>query len=50
VLTGVGHRFIEQPLERGAKAALERIVPFLIENAQEPEHENLFQGHGSPQA
>lgn len=50
VLTGVGHRFVEQPLERGAKAALERIVPFLLENAQEPEHENLFQGHCAPQA
>jgi acetyl esterase/lipase len=44
VLTGVGHRFIEQPLERGAKAALERIVPFLTEHAREPERERLFTG------
>jgi pimeloyl-ACP methyl ester carboxylesterase len=44
VLTGVGHRFIDQPFERGAKAALERIVPFLSEQAREPERERLFQG------
>ncbi len=44
VLTGVGHRFIEHPLERGAKAALERIVPFLTEQAREPEREQLFTG------
>jgi acetyl esterase/lipase len=44
VLSGVGHRFIEQPGERGAKAALERIVPFLNEHAHEPEQEQLFQG------
>lgn len=44
VLTGVGHRFIDQPLERGAKAALERIIPFLTDQAREPERERLFQG------
>lgn len=44
VLTGVAHRFIEQPLERGAKAALERIVPYLAEQAHEPERERLFTG------
>lgn len=44
VLSGVGHRFIEQPLERGAKAALERIVPFLTEHAREPDRERLFTG------
>lgn len=46
VLTGVGHQFIEQPFERGAKAALERIVPFLREYANEPERERLFTGKG----
>lgn len=44
VLTGVGHRFIEQPLDRGAKAALERIAPFLADQAREPERERLFTG------
>jgi acetyl esterase/lipase len=44
VLTGVGHRFIEQPHDRGAKAALERIAPFLAEQAREPECERLFSG------
>jgi len=44
ILTGVGHRFIEQPLDRGAHSALERIVPFLTEQAREPEHERLFTG------
>lgn len=44
VLTGVGHLFIEHPLERGAKAALERIVPFLTEQAREPDRERLFTG------
>ncbi len=44
VLTGIGHLFIEHPLERGAKAAMERIVPFLTEHAREPERESLFTG------
>jgi len=44
VLTGVGHLFIEHPLERGAKAALERIIPFLTEQAREPDRERLFTG------
>jgi acetyl esterase/lipase len=46
VLTGPGHQFIEQPFERGAKAAFERIVPFLREYAREPERERLFTGKG----
>jgi acetyl esterase/lipase len=45
VLSGVGHGFIEHPYERGAKAALERIIPFLSEHANEPDQEQLFRGH-----
>lgn len=45
VLSGVAHGFIEHPHERGAKAALERIIPFLNENAREPDQEQLFLGH-----
>jgi acetyl esterase/lipase len=33
VLSSLGHQFIENPLDRGGKAALERIVPFLQEHA-----------------
>lgn len=47
VLTGVAHQFIEQPFERGGKAALERIAPWLAEHGREPERERLFTGLGS---
>jgi acetyl esterase/lipase len=47
VLSGLGHQFIEQPFERGAKAALERILPFLAEHARAPERERLFAGRQS---
>jgi acetyl esterase/lipase len=46
ILSGLGHQFIEQPFERGAKAALERILPFLQEHARTPEREQLFAGRG----
>jgi acetyl esterase/lipase len=44
VLSGLGHQFIENPAEHGAKAALERIVPFLKDQAREPSSERLFIG------
>ena len=44
ILTGLGHRFIEQPFERPAKAALERMIPFLNEYAREPENADYFLG------
>lgn len=47
VLTGVAHQFIEQPFERGGKAAMERIVPWLAEHGREPERERLFTGMGT---
>ncbi len=37
VLSSLGHQFIENPYDRGGKAALERIVPFLQEHAPVPE-------------
>jgi acetyl esterase/lipase len=48
VLSGLGHQFIEQPFERGAKAALERILPFIQEHARNPEREQLFAGRCQP--
>jgi acetyl esterase/lipase len=47
VLTGVAHQFIEQPFERGGRAAMERIAPWLAEHGREPERERLFTGMGS---
>jgi acetyl esterase/lipase len=35
VLTGLGHQFIEHPQDRGGRAALERIVPFLQEHTRQ---------------
>ncbi len=36
VLSSLGHQFIENPSDRGGKAALERILPFLQEHAGNP--------------
>lgn len=36
VLAGLAHQFIENPFDRGARAALDRIVPFLKEHASAP--------------
>jgi acetyl esterase/lipase len=45
-LSGLGHQFIEQPFERGGKAAIERILPFIDEHAWVQERERLFTGRG----
>lgn len=37
VLAGLGHQFIERAWERGARQALERILPFLDNHARLPE-------------
>ncbi len=42
VLSGLGHQFVENPMDRGGKAALERIVPFIQEHARAPEAEASF--------
>jgi len=34
VLSGLGHQFIEHPTERGGRAALERILPFLNDHTR----------------
>jgi acetyl esterase/lipase len=44
VLSGPGHQFIEQPFERGARAALERIQPFLQEHTRALGREQVFLG------
>jgi hypothetical protein len=44
VLSGLGHQFIENPAERGARTAMERIVPFLKDHAREPSSARLFVG------
>jgi len=36
VLAGVGHHFIEQPFDRQARQAIDRIVPFLKEHTIKP--------------
>ncbi len=46
ILNGLGHQVLEHPAERGGKLALERILPFLAENAREPDSERLFCGSG----
>lgn len=37
VLAGVGHQFIENPFERQARMAIDRIVPFLKEHTVKPQ-------------
>ncbi len=44
ILAGLGHQFIEQPSERGGRAALERVLPWLDEHAREPDALALFAG------
>ena len=44
VLSGLGHQFIEQVNDRGARTALERLVPFLQEHGRDLQREALFAG------
>jgi acetyl esterase/lipase len=46
VLSGPGHQFIEAVQERGARAGLERILPFLADLSQPWREDLLFSGRG----
>lgn len=37
LLTGLGHQFIERPWERAGREAVERIAPFLLRHAPDPQ-------------
>jgi acetyl esterase/lipase len=47
VLSGLGHRFIENPYDRAAKTALDRIIPFIDQYGHETDGETLFCGNSA---